>query len=76
MAVRPIRIIGDPVRHRPTRLVETFDDDLKTLVEEMCDTMAAADGVGLAARLLCTCGSARSSRSRPCSSVGATQAGP
>jgi peptide deformylase len=49
VSVRPIRIIGDPVLHRPTRPVDTFDDTLKTLVEDMFETMAAADGVGLAA---------------------------
>jgi peptide deformylase len=49
MPVRPIRIIGDPVLHRPTRLVEKFDDELKALVEDMFETMAAAGGVGLAA---------------------------
>jgi peptide deformylase len=49
VSVRPIRIIGDPVLHRPTRPVETFDDELKALVADMFDTMAAADGVGLAA---------------------------
>jgi peptide deformylase len=49
MAVRPIRIVGDPVLHHPTRPVETFDDDLRVLVEDMFDTMAAAEGVGLAA---------------------------
>lgn len=49
MAVRPIRIIGDPVLHTPTRPVEKFDDELRTLVADMFDTMAAADGVGLAA---------------------------
>ena len=49
MAVRPIRIIGDPVLHTPTRPVETFDDELKALVEDMFETMAAAEGVGLAA---------------------------
>jgi peptide deformylase len=49
VAVRPIRIIGDPVLHRPTRPVDVFDDELKALVEDMFDTMAAADGVGLAA---------------------------
>ena len=49
MAVRPIRIIGDPVLHQPTRPVDTFDDGLKALVEDMFETMAAADGVGLAA---------------------------
>jgi peptide deformylase len=49
VAVRPIRIIGDPVLHTPTRPVESFDEELKTLVADMFDTMAAADGVGLAA---------------------------
>lgn len=49
MAVRPIRIIGDPVLHAPTRPVEAFDEELKALVVDMFDTMAAADGVGLAA---------------------------
>ncbi len=49
MAVRPIRIIGDPVLHTPTRPVETFDEELKALVVDMFDTMAAAEGVGLAA---------------------------
>jgi hypothetical protein len=45
--VRPIRIIGDPVLHRPTRPVETFDGELKALVADMFETMAAADGVEL-----------------------------
>jgi len=49
VAVRPIRIIGDPVLHTRTRPVEAFDEELKTLVTDMFDTMAAADGVGLAA---------------------------
>jgi len=49
MAVHPIRIVGDPVLHQPVRKIETFDDELRTLVEDMFDTMAAAHGVGLAA---------------------------
>lgn len=49
MAVRPIRIVGDPVLHSPTRPVTVFDDALRALVADMFDTMAAADGVGLAA---------------------------
>jgi peptide deformylase len=49
MAVRPIRIVGDPVLHTPTRLVTDFGAELHTLVDDMFDTMAAADGVGLAA---------------------------
>ena len=49
MAVRPIRIIGDPVLNTPTRPVVLFDEALKALVIDMFDTMAAAEGVGLAA---------------------------
>ena len=49
MAVHPIRIVGDPVLHNPTRPVERFDDELRTLVDDMFETMAAANGVGLAA---------------------------
>lgn len=49
MAVRPIRIVGDPVLHQPTRRVETFDRELRELIDDMFDTMAAAHGVGLAA---------------------------
>jgi peptide deformylase len=49
VAVRPIRIVGDPVLHRPTRPVEELDDQLRALVADMFDTMAAAEGVGLAA---------------------------
>ena len=49
VAVRPIRIVGDPVLHTPTRPVTEFDDALRELVDDMFDTMAAAEGVGLAA---------------------------
>ncbi|MQA07363.1 MAG: peptide deformylase [Pseudonocardiaceae bacterium] len=49
MAVHPIRIVGDPVLHEPTREVTDFDDNLRVLVDDMFETMAAADGVGLAA---------------------------
>lgn len=49
MAVHPIRIAGDPALHNPTRPVEKFDDELRALVDDMFDTLAAANGVGLAA---------------------------
>ncbi|MER7014847.1 peptide deformylase [Saccharopolyspora sp. NPDC000359] len=49
MAVHPICIYGEPVLHHPTRPVERFDEELRTLVEDMFETMAAANGVGLAA---------------------------
>ncbi len=49
MAVRPIRIVGDPVLRDPTEPVTEFDDELAGLVDDLFDTMAAAQGVGLAA---------------------------
>jgi len=49
MAVLPIRITGDPVLHSPALPVETIDDDLRSLVRDLFETMDAAPGVGLAA---------------------------
>ncbi|MGH3381726.1 MAG: peptide deformylase [Actinoallomurus sp.] len=47
--VQPIRLVGDPILHRPCAPVERFDDELATLVESMFASMYAAEGVGLAA---------------------------
>src|SRR5262249_51377085 len=49
MAVRPIRIYGDPVLRQKAREVRDFDDSLRALVADLYDTMAAYNGVGLAA---------------------------
>ncbi|GAB3282731.1 peptide deformylase [Parasphingorhabdus pacifica] len=49
MAVHPIRIVGDPVLHNPTRPVREFDEELRRLVEDMFETNTAANGAGLAA---------------------------
>ncbi|WP_129659484.1 peptide deformylase [Rothia uropygialis] len=49
MSVRPIVITGEPVLHAPTQSVTVFDDDLRTLVADMYETMDLAHGVGLAA---------------------------
>ena len=49
MAIRPICITGNPVLHTRAREFVVFDDELKTLVEDMFDTMDKAPGVGLAA---------------------------
>ncbi|MDN4646917.1 peptide deformylase [Curtobacterium sp. PsM8] len=48
MAVLPIRITGEPVLHAPATEVTVFDDDLRTLVADMFETMDLAPGVGLA----------------------------
>jgi peptide deformylase len=49
VTIHPIRIAGDPVLHHPTREVDKFDDALRTLTDDMFETMYAAEGVGLAA---------------------------
>ena len=54
MAVRRVVILGDPVLHVPTAPVPVGPDgslpaDLTDLITDMYDTMAAANGVGLAA---------------------------
>lgn len=49
MSVLPIRILGDPVLREPSRDVETFDELMHRLYEDMLETMYKAPGVGLAA---------------------------
>ena len=49
MALRPIRLLGDPVLRTPAETVTTFDKELRTLVKDLTDTMLEAPGVGLAA---------------------------
>jgi peptide deformylase len=49
VALRPIRLLGDPVLRTPAVEVTTFDKELRTLVKDLTDTMLEAPGVGLAA---------------------------
>lgn len=49
MAVLPIRITGEPVLHAIADEVVDFDATLRTLIDDMFETMAEAPGVGLAA---------------------------
>ena len=49
MAVKPIRLFGDPVLTTPAAPVETFDKELRKLVRDLTDTMMDAPGAGLAA---------------------------
>ncbi len=50
MAIRPIVDYPAAVLLNPGEPVETFDNELKTLVQDMFDTMYDAEGVGLAAQ--------------------------
>ena len=50
MAIRPILRIGDPRLRKVANSVDAFDTpELHELIEDMFDTMEAADGAGLAA---------------------------
>lgn len=49
MALRQIVTIGDDILYKKSRKVEVFDDRLSQLIDDMIDTMYAANGVGLAA---------------------------
>ena len=44
MAIRPITIVGHKALHSPTKRVKEITDDIRTLVADMIDTSAAADG--------------------------------
>lgn len=49
MAVRPIRLLGDPVLRAKAKRVTSIDDAIRELVRDMIDSMYAAHGVGIAA---------------------------
>ena len=50
MAIRKIVVLGeDDVLRKRARRVDKFDKRLRILLDDMADTMYAADGVGLAA---------------------------
>ena len=49
MAIRPILIAPDPRLKAVSAPVETVDAEIRKLVEDMADSMYAAEGIGLAA---------------------------
>lgn len=49
MAIRDIYLLGSPVLRQRATEIAALDDELRTLIDDMFDTMAAASGVGLAA---------------------------
>jgi peptide deformylase len=49
MAVRPIRLFGDPVLRTPAEPVTDFDKQLRGLVRDLIETLDDAQGAGLAA---------------------------
>ena len=49
MAIRPIRLFGDPILRTKAEPVVDFDKELRQLVRDLTDTMLDAPGAGLAA---------------------------
>ena len=49
MAIRNLRLEGDEILKKKSREVETIDDKLQTLIDDMIETMHKYNGVGLAA---------------------------
>jgi len=49
MAIRDIHILGSPVLRRRAEEIAAVDDEVRALIEDLYDTMAAAGGIGLAA---------------------------
>ncbi len=49
MAIRQIRVDGDPILRKKSREVKEINDRIKILLDDMVETMYENDGVGLAA---------------------------
>lgn len=49
MALRNVRVIGDDILYKNAKEVKEITDKVRELIEDMLETMYAADGVGLAA---------------------------
>ena len=49
MALREIRIQGDPILNKVSKPVTEVNDRIRELIDDMLDTMYEANGVGLAA---------------------------
>ena len=49
MAIRKIRIWPDPALSEVAKPVATVDEEIRTLIDDMFETMYEANGVGLAA---------------------------
>lgn len=49
MAIRNIRVEGDPILKKVSKEVEVIDDKVRELVKDMFETMHRVDGLGLAA---------------------------
>lgn len=49
MAVRPIRVFGDPVLRAPSAVIDQIDDGVRALVRDLIDTVEVPGRAGVAA---------------------------
>jgi peptide deformylase len=49
VSILDIRVLGDPVLRKETEIVEDVNDNIRKLIDDMFETMYAAEGIGLAA---------------------------
>ena len=49
MSLLPLHLLGSPVLRQHSAEVKTVDDEVRRLVDDMFETMDAAQGIGLAA---------------------------
>jgi peptide deformylase len=49
MALRDIHLLGSAVLREPAAEIPTVDDDMRAFIDDLFETMDAADGIGLAA---------------------------
>ena len=49
MSLRKILIEPDPILRKKSEILETVDDELRKLLDDMLETMYSAPGIGLAA---------------------------
>jgi peptide deformylase len=49
VAIREVRLLGDPMLRVKTEPIQRFDAELAAFIDDLIDTMYAAEGVGLAA---------------------------
>ena len=49
MTIKPLIILPDPVLRQVSTAIETVDDDVRRLADDMIETMYDAPGIGLAA---------------------------
>ncbi|MFQ5529804.1 MAG: peptide deformylase [Gemmatimonadota bacterium] len=49
MAIRQIRLLGDPILRERCPEVDDINDEIRQLIDDLKDTMYEADGIGLAA---------------------------